>query len=79
MARGEASAAALIDLAKAFEYVRLELLWEAGLRWNFPADILRLMLETFAFVRHLVLNGAMSEVVATLSAILAGSSCQPQG
>ena len=32
------------------------------------------MLETFAFVRHLVLNGAMSEAVATLSALLAGSS-----
>ena len=58
IARGEEAAAALIDLAKAFEYVRLELVWEAGLRWNFPADILRLMLETFAFVRHLLLNGA---------------------
>ena len=66
MARGEESAAALIDLAKAFEYVRLELVWEAGIRWHFPGDILRLMLETFAFVRHLVLNGAMSEAVATL-------------
>ena len=74
MARGEESAAALIDLAKAFEYVRLELVWKAGMRWNFPEEILRLMLETFAFIRYLVLNGAMSEAVATLSAILAGSS-----
>ena len=74
MARGEESAAALIDLAKAFEYVRLELVWEAGKRLKFPEGILRLMLETFAFVRHLLLNGAMSEAVATLSAILAGSS-----
>ena len=74
MVRSEESAAALIDLAKAFEYVRLELVWEAGLRWNFPEEILRLMLETFAFIRYLVLNGAVSEAVATLSAIIAGSS-----
>ena len=33
-----------------------------------------LALEAFAFVRHLMLNGALSEAVATLSAILAGSS-----
>ena len=30
-ARGQESAAALVDLAKAFEYVRLELVWQAGL------------------------------------------------
>jgi hypothetical protein len=71
-ARGEESAASLLDLVKAFELVRLELVWRCGLRLHFPVRILRLMLQAFAFARSLVMNGAISAAVMTLSAILAG-------
>jgi ribonuclease HI len=72
LTRGERSAAGLVDLAKAFEQVKLELVWRCGLRLHMPPKILRLILETFAFARRLILNGAVSEAVSTLSAILAG-------
>jgi ribonuclease HI len=72
LTRGERSAAGLVDLAKAFEQVQLELVWRCGLRLHLPPRILRLILETFAFARRLVLSGAVSEAVNTLSAILAG-------
>ena len=68
------AASVLIDLVKAFELVRLELVWAAGLRLGFPAVILRLVLEAFAFARRLVINAALSEATVTLSAILAGGS-----
>ena len=71
--RGQHSGAVMYDLAKAYEMVKLELVWEHGRRWGFPGRILRLMLEAFAFTRHLVFKGAVAEGVDTLSAILAGS------
>ena len=71
-ADGLASAAALMDLAKAFERVALHLVWEAGVRHGFPLKVLRLILEAFAFARHLSYQGAVSEAILTLSAVLAG-------
>ena len=53
--------------------VRLELVWFRGLELGFPALILRMAMEVFAFTRRLMLSGAVSEPVETLSAILAGS------
>ena len=47
MARGLAAASVLIDLVKAFEMVRLELVWLAGISLGFPPVILRLVLEAF--------------------------------
>ena len=74
VARGLEAASILIDLVKAFELVRLEVVWAAGLSLGFPAVILRLVLEAFAFARRLVVNTALSEATLTLSAILAGGS-----
>ena len=71
---GLESASALVDLVKAFEMVKLELVWMAGLRLHFPPDILRLTMETFALARRLVLDSAVADPVHTLSAVLAGSS-----
>ena len=51
-ADGLQSAAIFFDLAKAFETVRLDLVWEAGLQQGFPPTILRLGLEAFAFERR---------------------------
>ena len=73
-ARGLESAACLIDLVEAFEMVRLELVWRVGLELHFPPVLLRLILESCAFARHLVFQGAVAEAVFTLSAILAGGS-----
>ena len=76
VARDLETASALVDLVKAFELVRLELVWLAGIQRSFPLIILRLVLEACAFTRHLVLNGAMSEATHTLSAILAEEASQ---
>ena len=72
VSKGGSSVAALLDLTKAFEMVRLELIWLAGLTMHFPPTILRLVLEAFSFCRRLTLMGAVSEPVFTLSSILAG-------
>ena len=44
------------------------------MRFGFPSTILRLTLESFAFARVLVYNGALSDATLALSAILAGGS-----
>ena len=71
-ADGHSSATVLMDLSKAFEMVSLQKVWEAGVRHRFPLHILRLVLESFAFARHLTYQGAISEGTLTLSAVLAG-------
>ena len=70
--RHELSAAVFLDLAKAFEIARLEDIWYAGVHYGFPLDLLRLALEAFSFARRLSFQGAVSETVYSLSAILAG-------
>ena len=62
-AKGLSSGAVLIDLVKAFEMVRLELVWYAGIRLGFPVAILRLILESFAFDRRLKCGGAYSNAL----------------
>ena len=71
-ARGGFAAATLVDLTKAFEMVRLELVWMAGLRMHWPPEILRLVLEAFGFARRLMYMGVVADPIYTLSAILAG-------
>lgn len=71
-AQGLTSVGAFLDLAKAFENVRLQDIWAAGRRLHFPLVVLRVTLEAFAFSRRLVYQQAISEPVGTLSAILAG-------
>ena len=73
-ASGLEPAACLIDLVKAFEMVKLELVWRFGLDLHFPPVLLKLILEACAFARHLVFQGAVAEAVWSLSAILAGGS-----
>jgi len=70
-AKGLESAAALVDLVKAFEMVRLEIVWVRGIWLRLPALILRIC-WTFAFTRGLLLCGAVSDPVDTLSAVLVG-------
>ena len=54
--------------------VPLENVWRAGLKLQFPPDILRMELEAFAAARTLLVNGACSEPVSSLSALVAGAS-----
>ncbi len=70
--RGEVSASTLVDLAKAFEHIPLQLLWERGRSHGFPLVLLRLILELCAAPRRLVYKAAVSEPVHTLTAVIAG-------
>ena len=72
VADGLESATAFVDLAKAFERIRLEDVWRAGVRHGFPLHVLRLALEAFAFARRLSFQGVVSDPTLTLSAVLAG-------
>ena len=67
---GLQSATAFLDLTNAFEMVRLQDVWMVGCRYHFLLALLRLMLEAFAFGRHLTYQGAVSDATHTLSAIL---------
>ena len=73
-ADGLQTASTLVDLVKAFEMVKLELVWRAGLRLHFPPKLLRMVMEIFALARRLVLDQAVSDPILTLSAILAGGT-----
>ena len=74
ISKGGHAAAGLIDLTKAFEMVKLERVWMAGLRMHCPPKVLRLELEAFTFARRLMLSGVVAEPIHTLSAILAGGA-----
>ena len=73
-AEGKETGSTLVDLVKAFEMVRLELVWQAGLRLHFPPLILRMVMEVFSLGRRLILDKAVAATIFTLSAILAGGS-----
>ena len=73
-ADGLHGASALVDLVKAFEMVKLQLVWRAGLRLHFHPVLLRMIMEVFALARRLVLDQAVSDPIVTLSAVLAGGT-----
>ena len=70
---GQHCGAVLFDLVKAYEMVKLDLIWHHGMKRRFPGRILRLVLESFAFTRYLVFRQAVAAGADTLSAMLAGS------
>ena len=57
--------------------VRLELVWQRGFELGFPPVILRATLETFSFARRLMLDGAVSQPVHSVSAILQVQALRP--
>ena len=71
--RGMHCGAVMFDLTKAYEMVKLALIWDHGREKGFPLRLLRLILGCFSFTRHLVFRGVVAEGVDTYSAILAGS------
>ncbi len=70
--RGWASGATFLDLAKAFEHIPLQRIWERGLQMKYPLRVLRMVLQVCAFPRRLIYNGALSSSTSTLSAVIAG-------
>ena len=70
--KGLVSATALLDVVKAFECVRLDVIWQAGVKRGFPLVVLRLSLEAYCFARRLVYEGIVGDAIYSLNAILAG-------
>ena len=66
-------AAALLDMTKCFEQVRLWHVWRWGCHWGFPRALLRIILLVFSFQRRVGLWGSVSQAVTTYAAIIAGS------
>ena len=60
---GIVSASALLDLIKAFECVRLDVVWEAGRRLGFPLAVLRLSLQAYCKARRLIYRGIVGEQI----------------
>ena len=70
--KGQVAASALLDLIKAFESVRLDIVWETGVASNFPMPVLRLALQAYCLARRLVYREVVGQPVLTTTAILAG-------
>ena len=66
--KGLVSASALLDLIKAFECVRLDVVWEAGRRLGFPLAILRLSLRAYCKARRLIYRGIVGESILSKNA-----------
>ena len=69
---GTVSASVLLDLIKAFECVRLDVVWAAALKTGFPMAVLRLALRAYCHARRLVYKGIVGDPILSTNAILAG-------
>ena len=70
--QGLVSASALLDLIKAFESVRLDVVWTTGVELKFPLAVLRLALQAYCLARRLIYREVVGQATFTTSAILAG-------
>ena len=77
--RGKATASELIDLTKAYELCRLELVWFAAIKVKFPLHVLRMDLEAYVGTRRLMMKGAVADGIDTFSALLAGGTFATDG
>ena len=68
------SAAALLDLVKAFNRVSHAALLVAAERWSFPLWILRLSVAAYRMGRRIAINGLLSNVIYACRSITAGST-----
>ena len=68
-----AAAASLVDLVKAFERVRYDVLLQEAMRWGYPIWLLRLTLAAYRLGRRISICGVLSEVVWACRGITAGS------
>ena len=63
--RGKATASELVDLTKAYERCRLELVWLAAIKVKFPLHVLRMELEAYVGTRRLMMKGAVADGIDT--------------
>ena len=70
--KGIVSVSALLDLIKAFESVRLDVIWATGVESKFPLPVLRLALQAYCLARRLTFREAVGKAIQTYNAILAG-------
>ena len=69
---GLVSASVLLDLIKAFECVRLDIVWQVAIKLKFPMVVMKLVLRAYCHARRLVFCGVVGEPIASTNAILAG-------
>ena len=62
----------MLDLKKAFECVRLDVVWVAALKTGFPMAVLRLALRAYCHARRLIYKGIVGDPILSTNAILAG-------
>ena len=67
-------AAALLDLVKCFEKVRLHHVWRWGLYWEVPTRLLRMLCVCYSIGRRIQYKGSLSTEVSTVTAIVPGSA-----
>eukprot|EP00973_Karenia_brevis_P044120 6113658-Karenia_brevis.AAC.1 len=63
----------VMDLVKAFERVQLWQVWRWGMYYNFPPELLAMVLTYFSYARRLQVMGSFTEQLQTWTAIVAGS------
>eukprot|EP00973_Karenia_brevis_P059268 8250120-Karenia_brevis.AAC.1 len=70
---GFVSGTSVIDLAKAYEHIGLNLLWLLSVFWQCPLDLVALALEAYSAPRALKVGQAHSRLVQTSKGLPAGS------
>ena len=73
-AQGGHTATIMVDIVKAYEMARLDLVWWAATRLRMPAWMARPVLGAAAMPRRVALQQALGPPAGTLSALVAGSS-----
>jgi ribonuclease HI len=63
----------LTDVVKCFDRVRLNHVWKWGLHWAMPRKLLKMVLVTFSLTRRLLVQGAYSGELQTITSIVPGS------
>ena len=71
---GKHVAAALIDLAKAFETINHDLLWDSALRHGFPRRRMTMLIQSYGGRRSVKFDAFMSNAICTNRGVIAGCS-----
>ena len=65
------------DLQKAFDHVSRDILWETGVRYDYPLDILATSLTSYGWDRRFILNSEVSKSLKSRRGIAPGSPYAP--
>jgi hypothetical protein len=73
-ASGKCALTQLFDIAKAYEHIGHEKLWNEGMRCGFSATMLCWLLRSFQLRRRLQLEGGLSQEIVARRSVVPGSS-----